>query len=200
MITGNNCFLICSYFIWFWVSSERRSLRPCHSSSRDPKLFLLSISSADSCSALLSYIWTYVQGLCSAASGRHTHTNTGFVMHRHYWWLHSGNLRIAGRSLLVSRPKLLYLAVLHPFVWERSSEKVVCHGFSDYRWAWVHWIHWTIRLWCWGKQTGPNATGLLLEPKTWTRKLVCKRKMMQITEHLYTAQNCLEMAIVKSLT
>ncbi len=78
MITGNNCFLICSYFIWFYfiflVSSQRRSLRPCHSSSRDPKLFLLSISSADSCSALLSYIWTYVQGLCSAASGRHTHT------------------------------------------------------------------------------------------------------------------------------
>jgi len=142
-------------------------------------------------------------------SKRETHTrlNTGFVMHCHYWWLQCGNLRIAGRSLLISRfhcwfywPKLLYLAVLHLFVWERSSEKVVCHGFSDYRWAWGHWVHWTIKLWCWGKLTGPNATGLLLEPKTWTRKLVCKRKGMQITEHLYTAQNCLEMAIVKSLT
>ncbi len=119
-------------------------------------------------------------------------------MHCHYWWLQCGNLRIAGRSLLVSRfhcwfyrSKMLYLAVLHLFVWERSSEKVVRHGFSDYRWAWVHW---TIRLWCWGKLTGPNETGLLWEPKTWTRKLVCKRKMMQVTEHLYTAQNCLEMA------
>jgi hypothetical protein len=200
--------LLIFYLIFiFFVPSRGDLLRPCHSSSRDPKLFLLPISSADSCSALLSYIWNYVQGLCSAGSGRHTHTNTGFVMHCHYWWLQCGNLRIAGRSLLVSRfhcwfyrSKLLYLAVLHLFVWERSSEKVVCHGFSDYRWAWVHWVHWTIRLWCWGKLTGRNATGLMLEPKTWTRKLVCKRKMMQVTEHLYTAQNRLEMAIVKSLT